>query len=46
MAINTFLTSMGLTRARIPQAHRMTGIPETNLQRRQRIIANDPEWRP
>jgi hypothetical protein len=33
VAINAFLTSMGLTRALIPQVHRMTGIPETNLRR-------------
>jgi hypothetical protein len=46
MAINAFLTSMGLTRALIPQVHRMTGIPETNLRRWQRMIANGSEWRP
>jgi hypothetical protein len=37
---------MGLTSALIQQIHHMTGIPEMNLRRWQRMITKDPEWRP
>jgi hypothetical protein len=46
MAINAFLFPMGLVRGFLPQVQKLTGIPETTLRRWQRMIVEDPEWRP
>jgi hypothetical protein len=46
MVINTFMTPMSGARGHIPHLHKITGIPETNLRRWQRMLAHDREWRP